>query len=225
MKKPATMNVIIGLLAFSLGGLIGPLSTTVRLETFYQTQKAKEIVKNTLLPTKIQLPPAVPMTYDPLVSPDGSSITPINTDFAIIVPKIGINAPVIADVDPLNPKAYALALSEGVAHSNLSYLPNENGTVYLFSHSTNYEWFVKDLNAVFYLLKNLENGDSIVLMYKGVRYTYELNRVEIVKPEAISYLLPQSGVKSLILQTCWPPGSTTERMLLFADLIDETKIN
>jgi len=93
--------------------------------------------------------------------------------------------------------------------------------VYLFSHSTNYAWFVKDLNAIFYLLKNLHTGDQIVLVYKEKVYTYALREKRVVSPTEVSYLAPVSGTRGLILQTCWPPGSTTERLLLFADLIQE----
>ncbi len=93
--------------------------------------------------------------------------------------------------------------------------------MYLFSHSTNYDWFVKDLNAVFYLLKNLTDGDLIVIYYKGRQYTYKLREKRVVKPTDVSYLIPQKGTRTLILQTCWPPGSTTERLLLFADLVEE----
>jgi sortase A len=158
---------------------------------------------------------------NPLKTANGSVINPINTEFAIVVPKIGINAPIVEGVDPTNPKEYNRVLNMAVAHSSTSFTPDKSGTVYLFSHSTNYDWFVNDLNAVFYLLKNLEDGDYIVLFYKGVRYTYRLTEKRVVKPSEISYLVPQVGKKNLILQTCWPPGSVAERLLLFADLVEE----
>ena len=71
-----------------------------------------------------------------------------------------------------------------------------------------------------YLLKNLEAGDLIVLSYKGDLYTYKLIEKRVVKPSEISYVQPISGERKLILQTCWPPGQTTERLLIIADLID-----
>ena len=147
----------------------------------------------------------------------GNEIIPSDANFSIIVPKIGINAAVVSAVDPAN---YDEALQKGVAHASTSFFPNENGAVYLFSHSTNYEWFVKDLNAVFYLMKNLESGDLVILIYKGTRYTYTLTEKRVVSPKDVSYMAPIEGKKMLILQTCWPPGSTSERLLVFADLID-----
>ncbi len=209
------------LVAIALGGMLGPLSTQIRLESAYKVAQIKQSVVATAAPPKRLLPSSVPLALQPLRDPDGKEIAPASQDFAIIVPKIGINAAVTANVDPAKPAAYQKALETSVAHASTSFTPDKNGTTYLFSHSTNYEWFVKDLNAVFYLLKNLEKGDSIVLVYKGNRYTYKLTDKKIVSPKDVSYLIPEAGKKSLILQTCWPPGSTTERLLLFADLVQE----
>ena len=210
----------VGLLAIALGGVAGPLLGPVRLEGAQLVSQVTAYVQTQTNPPK-PIPKAVPVIFDPLKTPDGASIAPVNTEFSLIVPKVGINAAVIPAVNPANPGEYLEALEKGVAHASTSFFPDENGTVSLFSHSTNYEWFVKDLNAVFYLLKNLETGDLVVLFYKGTRYTYKLTDKQIVAPTAVSFLVPQPGAKKLILQTCWPPGSTSERLLLFADHIEE----
>ncbi len=211
-----TLGQVVGftLLALSLGGLTGPFIPALRLEAAYALAQTKT------MEVKPPLPASPTLVLTPLVAPDGSPIDPVNRDFSLIVPKVGINAPVIANVDPGNPGEYATALKTGVAHASTSFLPDQDGTVYLFSHSTNYDWFVDDLNAVFYLLKNLDAGDLVVLYYKEARYTYRITHKRIVKPSEISYLVPEAGKKSLILQTCWPPGSVAERLLLFADLVE-----
>lgn len=207
------------LLAVGLGGLAGPLIPALRLESAYavsqlRTSQAKPSVTSAK-------PASAPVYINPLIAMDGSAITPVNTDFSVIIPGIGVNAPVIANVDPTSPATYDSALLQGVAQSSTSFTPDQNGTTYLFSHSTNYDWFVKDLNAVFYLLKNLKVGDYVVLYYKGKQYTYQIRETKIVSPTSISYLVPTGGKKGLILETCWPPGTTTERQLVFADLIQE----
>lgn len=161
------------------------------------------------------------ITYNPLANQNGTTVLPINTDFAIIIPKLGINSPVVAGVNPGSWASYTEALKKGVAHSASSFYPNENGAVYLFSHSTNYEWFVRDLNAIFYLIKDLEPKDPIVIIYMGHRYTYEMRDKKIVSSKDLTYLQPIPGQKRLILQTCYPPGTTLKRLLLFADLVDE----
>jgi LPXTG-site transpeptidase (sortase) family protein len=212
-------SIGIGLLLMAAGGILAVNATKIRLDVAYKTYEAKLAINSLINPSRL-LPPSAPVIFEPLKDASGKEITPVNTEFSIVVPKIGINAPVIASVNPADTKSYNQALKEGVAHSATSFTPDQNGTVYLFSHSTNYQWFVKDLNAVFYLVKDLLPGDNIVVFYKGVRYTYELKEKRIVKPKEISYLVPEEGKNSLILQTCWPPGSTAERLLIFADLVD-----
>lgn len=221
-RKQSTRMRSLGLalLAIALGGMLGPVLPQLRLESTFWANRLNETAQIKLNPAK-PLPPAAPVVFNPLVREDGSLIVPVNTDFGLVVPKIGINAPVIPNVNPTNPGQYQAALLKGVAHASTSYLPNQNGTVYLFSHSTNYDWFVKDLNAVFYLMKNLSPGDFIVVFYRGERYTYRLRETRVVEAGEVSYLLPQRGVRNLILQTCWPPGSIAKRLLLFADLVQE----
>ena len=215
------------LLALGMGGIVGPLIPQIRMEARYAYSQLPSVlgaldqrqleVDSTAKP----LPKAVPVVFEPLKAPDGSVIEPVSTSFGIVIPKIGVNSMVIPGVDPSSPEGYTDALSAGVAHANTSFFPDQDGTVYLFSHSTNYDWFVKDLNAVFYLVKNLEKDDVVVILYNKKRYTYKITAKKVVSPSSISYLIPYAGKKNLILQTCWPPGSTTERLLIFADLIEE----
>jgi len=214
-------KIALGLLALSLGGMTGTFLPQLRLESDYRLKQILTAIQPADKVITANLPPSVPVVFNPLTTPDGTSIVPINTEFSLVIPKIGVNAPVIAGVDPASPGEYQAALLKGVAQAATSNLPDEGGTVYLFSHSTNYDWFVKDLNAVFYLLKNLEPGDLAVIFYEDKRYTYRLTEKRIAKAGEVSYLVPQGGKKRLILQTCWPPGSTLERLLIFADLIDE----
>ncbi len=212
----------LALVALSLGGIMGPLTPALRLEASYWLSQAKQAIQPSNHETMVRsLPKSVPVVFNPLKTEDGSSIDPASKEFGLIIPKVGINTGVIPAVNPTDPGEYLEALKKGVAHASTSYFPDEDGTVYLFSHSTNYDWFVSDLNAVFYLLKNLTEGDIIVLYYKGKQYTYKLREKRVVAPTETSYLIPQKGIKTLILQTCWPPGSTTERLLLFADLIED----
>lgn len=209
----------LGLIALSLGGIVGPMVPAIRLEAGYAARRILGTV-NSKQEVVMPLPKSVPVVFNPLKTEDGSSIDPASKEFGLVIPKVGINTSVIPAVNPADPGVYLEALKKGVAHASTSYFPDEDGTVYLFSHSTNYDWFVSDLNAVFYLLKNLTEGDLMVIYYKGTQYTYKLREKRIVKPTETSYLVPQKGTKTLILQTCWPPGSTAERLLLFADLIE-----
>ncbi|MCJ7826065.1 sortase, partial [Patescibacteria group bacterium] len=208
-KRGLLWLVGISFIALALGGVTPSFLPVVALESSFYVKQIQTLVHKTKEAEK-PLPASVPVRFNPLIGPDGSEITPIDTNFGIVIPKIGVNATVIPAVNPLKEADYGEALQNGVAHASTSFFPDEEGVVYLFSHSTNYEWFAKDLNAIFYLLKNLEAGDLIVVSYKGGLYTYRLTEKRVVNPSEISYLQPISGDRKLILQTCWPPGSTLE---------------
>ncbi len=213
------------LLALAFGGIFSAAWPFIRLETSYFIKSITEKVVIGLPKInkveQIDIPVQPQLEFDPLVDSQGQPIDPVNRDFGLVIPSIGVNATVIPGVNPASSEGYLSALKEGVAHASTSFYPNENGTVYLFSHSTNYEWFVKDLNAVFYLLKNVKEDDLVVVMYLGNRYTYAIRETKVVGKREVAYLKPQSGSRNLILQTCWPPGTNSKRLLIFADLIEE----
>jgi len=155
---------VLGLVAVALGGLSGPMIPRIRLETKYVTINViPDLIGDrfwfsdkTNTDSRMRRNDNKTLAlFNPFTTPDGASIDPINKEFSLIIPKIGVNAAVIPSVNPTKPGEYLEALERGIAHSSLSYFPDEDGTVYLFSHSTNYDWFVSDVNAVFYLLKNL----------------------------------------------------------------------
>lgn len=142
--------------------------------------------------------------------------SPVDTNFGIVIPKIGVNVKVLANVDPENPKEFNKALTKGVAHAAGSALPNQKGLVFIFGHSTDYAWNVARYNAVFYQIKDLEIGDEINLFYQGRRYFYKVTEKRIAGAKDTSFLKENPDSKQLVLQTCWPPGTTKERLLIFA---------
>lgn len=144
-------------------------------------------------------------------------LQPVDSHFSIVIPKIGVNSAVLANVPVNNETEYQAALKTGIAHAQGSYLPGENGSIYLFGHSTNYLWNVSQLNALFYLLKELETGDQVNLFYDGQRYIYEVFAKKVVNAQDVDYLVAQGGKELVILQTCWPPGTTWKRLVILAN--------
>ncbi len=154
---------------------------------------------------------------DLLVGAKEQVLSPIDTEFSIVIPKIGASARVIANVDPSDENKFLPALLEGVAHAQGSVFPGLSGNVYLFAHSADNFWNAGRYNAVFYLLKDLDKGDEIVIFYQGKRYNYFVTEQRIVDPEDVSFITQaQRGNEQLILQTCWPPGTTFKRLMVFA---------
>lgn len=75
-------------------------------------------------------------------------------------------------------------------------------------------------NAVFYLLDKLEAGDRIEIYYKGNYYHYAMEKKEVLEASDLRYFIPQYQEERLILQTCWPPGTTKKRLVVIATPLD-----
>lgn len=143
-------------------------------------------------------------------------LVPEDPNFDIIIPKIGANAKILANVDSADEKIYLEVLKKSVAHALGTAFPGENGHIFLFAHSTDYFWNVGTYNAVFYLLNKLVKGDEVDLFYKGQRYVYIVSASTVVDPSQVEYLTRKTNKEFLTLQTCWPPGTTLKRLLVFA---------
>ena len=143
-------------------------------------------------------------------------LIPNDPNFSIVIPKIGANAKIQSNIDASDENIYLDALNKGVAHTLGTAFPGEGGHIFLFAHSTDYFWNVSSYNAIFYLLYKLEKNDEVNIFYKGQRYVYRVIGQEIVDPSQVQYLTRKTNREFLTLQTCWPPGTTLKRLLIFA---------
>lgn len=142
---------------------------------------------------------------------------PIDPEFSILIPRLGANVKVFPNIDPDNPQEYLPALQKGVAHAKGSVFPGQSGTTYLFAHSADSWWDVGRYNAVFYTLNNLSNGDEIDVFFENTRYKYQVSEKIISDPKDTTFLTSQhGGPQRLVLQTCWPPGTTLKRLYVIA---------
>lgn len=143
-------------------------------------------------------------------------LEPPNTQFSIVIPKIGASAPVFANVDPFNESEYLPILKKGVAHAKYSSLPGSFGNTYLFAHSTDAFYNVGRYNAVFYLLGKLEKGDEIDVYYNNRKFVYKVSDKKVVSAKDVFYLGNYGKFNTLTLQTCYPPGTTLKRLVVIA---------
>lgn len=148
-------------------------------------------------------------------------LVPEDPKFSVVIPKIGANARILPNIDAADKDVYLAALQKGVAHTSGTTFPGEDGHIFLFAHSTDYFWNVGSYNAVFYLLYKLEKSDEIDIFYKGQRHVYQVVGSQIVDPQQVEYLTRKSNKEFLTLQTCWPPGTTLKRLLVFANRVTE----
>lgn len=147
---------------------------------------------------------------------DVKVLVPQDPNFSIIVEKIGAQAIVVPNVDAGNKSVYTEALRRGVAHALGTAFPGQTGVTYLFAHSTDTIFNVPRYNAIFYLLWDLKPQDRIVVFFQGKRYDYIVVETKVTEPGDVSYFTLQTTEQILVLQTCYPPGTTWKRFLVIA---------
>ncbi len=217
------------LLFFSLYGVAATFGPALYFEGQYRVAQARGIEYTVDDPIAAQITPTgTPPT--PTVAPDSTGfgaviasadeqvLVPPDTQFSVVIPKIGATSKVYPNVDPLDESDFLPKLQSGVAHAKGTVFPGMQGNTYLFAHSTDNFWNVGRYNAVFYLLKELTPGDEVIVFFENTRHNYKVERTEIRDASDVELLVQsqQPGKEQLILQTCWPPGTTWKRMFIIA---------
>ena len=145
-------------------------------------------------------------------------LTPVNTDFSIVIPKINANTKVIKNVDPYNSSVYQYALTKGVAHALGTATPDTNGNTFIFAHSAGNWYQANQYNAIFYLINKLTTSDQIFIYYQNKKYTYLVKELKFVTPTDVKFMNQDLTKHQLTLMTCWPPGTTLKRLVVVAEL-------
>lgn len=163
-----------------------------------------------------------PSTLDPsnlIVDPSSVSIT---ADPRLIIPKIGVDVPIIWDAVASDENSLNAAMDKGVAWFNIkgaNAKPGEMGNFVLSGHSSN-DWLDQgDYKFIFARLEQLSVGDAIYVNYESVRYTYTVSRTQVVKPTDVSALQVGTTKPEITLVTCTPLGTALNRLLVFGDQI------
>ncbi len=141
---------------------------------------------------------------------------PPDNNYSLYIPKIQAKSVVVKDVNVADEKGYLAALKQGVAEARGLSHPGEPGTTYLFAHSTNSPLNYARYNAVFYLLDKVEAGDRVEVMYQNKLFKYQVEKKEILAANDLKYLTVGSTPERLVLQTCYPPGTTWKRLVVVA---------
>jgi len=144
----------------------------------------------------------------------------LNSSFSLVIPKIDAWANITANVDAGDEEEYQKALTKGVAHARGTGFPGEGLGIFLFAHSTDTAINISRYNAVFYLLRKLEPGDPIIVFFADKKYNYTVERKEVVAATDTSWLTEAKEGETLILQTCYPPGTTLKRLLVVAKPVE-----
>lgn len=205
--------LIVGLLLLTVA--YGPI---IYDEIWYwlKTQKNQEIELNAPEAESVKDSP-----FARLLSSKPIDIDPVNKDFSVVIEKIGVNAPINKDVAVTSKKAYNKALETGIAHASVSSYPSkEAGNVYLFAHSSLNFWELGKYAKTFNLLRKLGLGDKVHVFYEGKDYVYEVMNEEVYNGWN-TYPLERASIEPILtLQTCDPPGTTLNRLVITAKLLE-----
>jgi len=148
-------------------------------------------------------------------APTTQEIIPVSREFGLVIPKLSINSSVIKNVDPETPKIYQVALTQGVAHAEGSSLPGEKGNIFIFAHSSVNFLEALKYNSIFYLLPKLDIDDSVILYYREKQYKYLVTEKKIINPDNLNLITDKSS-NTLVLMTCYPPGTNLKRYIIIA---------
>lgn len=184
-----------GFIAFAIVGIIFTFWPIAKEELNYKPQK---------------------IGFGDLLSMSQAESLGLDPYFSIYIPKINAKARVIPNVNAGDQTQYMEALSEGVAHAAGTNFPGQGKTIFLFSHSTDSPINIARYNAVFYLLRKLEKGDRIVIYFLGQEHDYIITDRFTTSADDTSWLKDDGNGERLILQTCDPPGTSWNRLLVIA---------
>ena len=104
------------------------------------------------------------------------------------------------------------SLRKGPGHYPKTSFPGEGGTVAVAGHRTTY-------GAPFRTINKLKRGDDVVMEMPYGRFTYEVERTQIVSPSATEVVRRVPGRERLVLTACHPLYSAAKRIVVFGRLV------
>jgi sortase A len=123
----------------------------------------------------------------------------------IQIPRIGAQFDVVQGTD-------TSSLQKGPGHYPDTALPGLGQTVAIAGHRTTYL-------APFQRINELQPNDQIILSVRYARFTYLVQKTQIVQPTAL-WVTDNVGYDRLVLSACNPLYSAAQRIIVFARLAD-----
>ena len=146
-----------------------------------------------------------------------NNATPLS--YNLLLTKIGVSVPIITNVDGNNQEEYNKALENGVAQLRGSALPGKNGNSFIFGHSSYYENKPGNYKQIFAELNDLIPGDLIEVQSGEANFVYRITNKKVVEPSDVSVAAQNVDLTQITLMTCWPIGSTAQRLIVVGELI------
>ena len=127
----------------------------------------------------------------------------------IQIPAIGVDSSIFEGVYDWE------QLKKGVGHQIDSVQPGQEGNMVFAAHNDIY-------GEIFRYLDQLSAGDEIIVSTERQIYTYIVNRIEIVDPVEGVWVMGETDHASTTLISCYPYRINTSRIVIFADLVNES---
>ncbi len=144
----------------------------------------------------------------------------------LLIPQIGKNIPLISigqqsvswpqELENI----FMKELEDWVVKYPSSTSPWEEWNTFIFGHSSNYPWVRWDFNHVFANLNNLNIWDEVIIYYGQEKFVYRIKEKKVVRPGYTEILKRNKWKDELTLMTCWPIGTTIDRLLVIWELVE-----
>jgi LPXTG-site transpeptidase (sortase) family protein len=170
-------------------------------------------------------PALLPLSEDYTKTPAEGAAALVNAEqlqgYSLIIPKLGVNAPVVkGDTASGNWKE---GFENGVVLYPGSEQEGAGASAYILGHSSAPMGYKGDYGSVFALLDKLSAGDALEFNGPNGSAIYEVVQKAVIKPSGS--LGPKSlnalastdkNAETLVLLTCWPPGTSLQRIAVSA---------
>ena len=128
----------------------------------------------------------------------------------IQIPAIGVDSTIVQGVDWDQ-------LKKGVGQLIGSAQPGQNSNVVLAAHNDIF-------GEIFRHLDRLTPGDEIIISTERQAYTYVVRAIEVVAPTAVHVMDPTPFGQTTLI-SCYPYQINTQRIVVFADLVQEGPVS
>jgi sortase A len=177
-------------------------STTTTTTSTTTTTTTTSTTTTTTSTTTTTAPPR--QATQPIAPPaDTHAKEPVIELGRLMIPKIGVDMPLYEGIR-------LSTLDLGPGHWPGTAMPGEVGNVVIGGHRTS-------KHRVFRHVDDLVAGDQIIFQDANGEHVYIVNRVEVVDPTDV-WIINPTETPTATLFACHPPGSTRQRIVVFADL-------
>ena len=152
---------------------------------------------------------------------DSIVATGVGDETKLIIPKLNVEVPILLGVANDSDSTME-AMNYGVVHWSIpgaSALPGQIGNMVITGHSAGDIYSSNPYKFIFSGLERLVADDLIYIDYLGVRYTYQVTKLETVEPTEVSKLVYDTDKPVITLITCTPLGTSRFRLLVTAEQI------